>query len=120
MSTGCDDDPSRPLVVSVDSVTISSATVGELDAERTYEFEPVPPFTVRPDSVLLSLWEEGLPISQAWLPLNYVCLDARGPRLTVELHRPADARMTAHAFVLGTGRLACSMELRRYVMRVDR
>lgn len=112
-SGGCGDSGEPPLVT-IDSTTVASTSVEpNIDPERTYEYD----FSeVRTDSVLIALWEAGLPLSQAWYPIAYVCEDTRGPRLTVEL-TVADVRMAEHDFVPGTGRLLCSELLRRYVVR---
>jgi len=97
----------------IDSTVVASAdVVVRIDPLRTYEYDlnlgPV-------DSVLTALWSAGLQIDEAWLPLNYLCEDIRGPRLTVALEGPDD-RMADHDFQLGTGRLACSETLRQYVI----
>jgi len=105
-----DDEPTSPFV-RVDSSVVASATVvPTIDATRTYEYDFS---TVRSDSVLVALWNAGLPLTQAWLPIAYVCEDALGARLTVELATP-DSRIEAHDFRLGTGRLGCSQDLWQY------
>jgi len=106
------DEPTGPFVL-VDSSMVASATVvPNIDPTRTYEYD-FP--TVRSDSVLVALWTEGLPLTQAWRPVAYVCFDALGPRLTVELATP-DSRIESHDFRLGTGRLACSHDLWQYTL----
>ncbi len=97
----------------IDSTTVASADVApRVDPARTYEYDFS---TVRVDSVLPALWIAGLPVVEAWLPLDYMCEDLRGARLTVALAQP-DARMTDHDFRLGTGRLMCATTLRQYLM----
>ena len=107
-----DEEPTSPFVLLDSSMVASATVVPNIDATRTYEYD----FSaVRPDSVLVALWSAGLPLTQAWLPVAYLCEDARGPRLTVELTTP-DARMASHDFRLGTGRLACSQDLWQYTL----
>ncbi|MDH3455487.1 MAG: hypothetical protein OER90_01480 [Gemmatimonadota bacterium] len=97
----------------IDSTIVASADViVRIDPLRTYEYDLS---SGRVDSVLTALWTARLPVEEAWLPLNYMCLDPRGPRLTVALERPS-ARMADHDFQLGNGRLACSQDLRQYVI----
>ncbi len=98
----------------LDSTTVASADVTpRVDPLRTYEHDYS---WARADSVLPALWAAGLRVEEAWRALNYMCLDARGPRLTVALERPDDARMADHDFILGDGRLVCSPQLRQYVI----
>ncbi len=106
-------DTSPDIVPRIDSTIVASADVApRIDASRTYEYD----FSaVRVDSVLPALWTAGLPVIEAWLPLDYACDDIRGARLTVALAQP-DARMTDHDFRLGTGRLMCATQLRQYVI----
>ena len=106
-------DAGPDIVPTIDSTTVASAdVVVRLDPARTYEYDFT---TARVDSVLAALWTAGLPLEEAWRPLEDMCLDPRGPRLTVALEQPDDARMADHDFQLGTGRLACSTQLRQYV-----
>jgi len=103
-----------PEVMSlIDSTVVTSAeVVVRIDPQRTYEYDMT---GGRVDSVLTALWKAGLRVEEAWRPLNYMCLDIRGPRLTVALER-ANHRMEEHDFRLGDGRLACSQDLRQYVI----
>lgn len=98
----------------VDSTIVQSSTLlASTDSSATYEYV----FSaVRPDSVLLALYSDDLPLIQAWLPLHYQCEDAVGARLTVQLEIPSDAAMSVHDFGRGTGRLQCSVDLMRYVV----
>lgn len=107
---GCGD-PLAFREVQVDSSVVRSATVTP-DPDRSYEYDRFEP---RVDSVLTALWRDGIPIEVAWRPIDYLCADARGERLTVQLER-ADARMNAHDFSPGTGRLACASHLMQYVV----
>ncbi len=107
---GCDD-PGTVQGIRIDSTVVRASTV-QPDPARTWEAD-LP--GARPDSVLAALWHAGLPLDVAWRPIDYRCEDPRGPRLTVQLSEP-DARMADHGFVPGTGRLACSEELMRYLV----
>lgn len=111
--SACYRDPVAPGP-QVDSTVVQSSTaLTSTDSSATYEYD----FSaVRPDSVLLALYADDLPLVQAWLPLQYLCEDLIGPRLTVQLEVPRDAAMGAHDFRRGTGRLQCSVDLRRYVV----
>jgi hypothetical protein len=109
-STACSD-PGGVSDVVVDSVVISSESVTPVEG-RTYEYDFA---EVRPDSVLLALWRAGFAVEVAWRPLHYVCEDARGARLTVQL-AASDSGIAAHGFSPGTGRLRCSVDLMRYVV----
>ncbi len=81
-----------------------------IDYERTYEYNFS---SVNPESVLTVLWRSGFKISQAWLPIDYRCLDMIGARLTVELVKPDD-RIKGFDFRNGTGRLSCASKLMWY------
>jgi hypothetical protein len=70
---------------------------------------------VNPESLLTELWRAGIPVSQAWLPLDNRCMDPVGPRFTVELFAN-DGRMEKFDFLNGSGRLACATMLKRYVI----
>lgn len=107
---GCDD-PGTLRAIHVDSTVVRSSSV-QPDPGRTWEYDPA---GAPPDSVLATLWQLGFPLEVAWRPIAYRCDDPRGPRLTVQLARQ-DERMADHDFVQGTGRLACSEELMRYVV----
>lgn len=106
-------DTAPDVIPRIDSTIVASADVApRVDPSRTYEYDFS---TVRVDSVLPALWTAGIPLIEAWLPLDYRCDDVRGARLTVALAQP-DARMTDHDFRLGTGRLMCATQLRQYLM----
>jgi len=111
--TACED-VGPDNVLRIDSTIVASAdVVPRVNPARTYEYDR---HTNRMDSVLTALWSAGLPVEEAWWPVNYLCEDVRGPRLTVALERPEDSRMADHDFSLGTGRLQCSADLRQYVI----
>ena len=82
------------------------------DPSRSYEYQFV---AANPDSLLRVLLRAGLAVDQAWLPLDNLCMDPRGPRFTVELARPSD-RIARFDFVPGTGRLACATQLRHFLV----
>lgn len=105
------DDPGTLQMIRVDSTVVRAATV-QPDPDRTWEADRA---DVRPDSMLAALEVDGLPLEVAWRPVDYRCDDPRGARLTVQLTRD-DARMAAHGFTHGTGRLACAEELVRYTV----
>lgn len=105
----CSSEPPTASLPAIDSSLVASAAVTP-DPARTYEYDVG---TVRVDSVLRALWRAGLSVAVAWLPVQYLCEDLRGPRLTVELAAPDD-RMAQHDFAPGTGRLQCSEQLWQY------
>ena len=112
VAAACEGGPAGGPVVLQDIVP-ANVVVASLDTARTYEYA----FTqADPDSLIAVLWNAGLPLTQAWLPLDNLCADPRGPVFTVELEHP-DPGIRAYDFVLGTGRLACATRLRRYRLR---
>jgi hypothetical protein len=111
LAAACDGGPGEPVMR--EDVVPASAVVGLLDTTRTYEYRFV---QANPDSLLAVLRDAGVAVTQAWLPLDNRCMDPRGPVFTVELAAP-DPAMLAFDFVLGTGRLACATQLRRYRVR---
>ena len=102
-----------PTELQLDTDVIPAADIlPPQDPAATYEYA----FSaVNPDSVLRTLLDAGLPLRQAWMPLDNLCLDPRGPRFTVELMEP-DHRMAGFDFLLGTGRLACATRVRHYMV----
>jgi len=107
----CGDAPAGPAIF--EDVVATDAVIGRLDPARTYEYRFI---AVRPESVLTTLLDAGLPVDEAYLPLDNLCLDPRGPAFTVVLVEP-DVRVLAHDFDPGTGRLACATLLRRFRVR---
>ena len=86
------------------------------DSTATYEYS----FSaVNPDSVVRALSGSRLPLREAWYPLDNLCMDPRGPRLTVRLARP-DPRIARFDFAPGTGRLACATQLKHYMFAPQR
>lgn len=107
----CGEAPPGPALFEDDVTT--DVVLARLDPARTYEYRFT---TVRPESVITALLDAGIPVEEAYLPLDNVCLDPRGPVFTVTLLEP-DTRILAHDFDPGTGRLACATLVRRYRVR---
>ena len=112
LALGCAGSPMRPVDDGIEITTIDRTELPPLDPARTYEYNLA---QIDPESVLEALLAEQIPVARAWLPLDNLCLDPRGPRFTVELSRP-DARILELGFGLGMGRLACATTLRRYTI----
>ncbi len=102
------DVPAGPRLV--EDIVPSSIVVDRLDPARTYEYRFT---TVQPESLLAVLLAAGVPVEEAWLPLDNQCSDPRGPVFTVALETP-DVRILGYDFDPGTGRLACATLVRRY------
>ena len=83
------------------------------DPARTWKYRFS---TVDADSVTRALLRAGLPLLEAWEPLEDLCADPIGPRFTVVLAAP-DARMERYDFEKGSGIRACTRLVRRYVPR---
>lgn len=96
----------------ISSITINASQLPNLDPTRTYHFRTN---QIKPEEMLLSLLQAGIPVQQAWLPLDNFCLDPIGPRFTVQLSRP-DSKIETFGFDQGEGRLACSSQLKQYVL----
>ena len=67
------------------------------------------------ESLLAVLMKSRIPVRQAWLPLDNMCMGPVGPRFTIELSRK-DKRVTRFGFVKGSGRLRCSPRLKWYTI----
>lgn len=91
---------------------IDRSDLPTLDPGRSYESVLE---VVDPQVRLRDLLDRGIPVARAWLPLDYLCLDPIGPRLTVELSRP-DAAILDFGFRQGTGRLACATTLEQFTV----
>ena len=92
---------------------VSASQLPPTNAELTYKYRFA---TVKADSVLRVLVRASVPVSEASLPLEDVCMDPVGPRFTVVLSRPY-AGMDVFDFEPGTGIRACTTRVRRYVVR---
>lgn len=99
----------KPLI---SSITISANQLPNLDPTRTYHFRTN---ELKPEETLMSLLQAGIPVQEAWLPLDNFCLDPIGPRFTVQLSRQ-DSKIENFGFDPGEGRLACSSKLKHYVL----
>lgn len=65
------------------------------------------------DSLLRRLRAAGVPLREAWQPIEDLCMDPLGPRFTVLLSRPFP-RIAALDFEPGSGIRACTVRVRRY------
>ena len=90
----------------------SSDLPAEFDSTLTYHYDFV---CANPESLLTELWNDGLRVWQAWLPLDNMCMDPIGPRFTVELEA-GDSGVRDFGFSPGDGRLHCSSRLKRYTV----
>src|SRR5262249_54083284 len=109
----CDNKMSNMEQPQISIMKISSSELPHpLDTSRTYYF---PSNNPNPEALLIAAFKQGIPISQAWLPLNDLCANPVGPHFTVELITP-DSRILSFGFVQGTDMLACSTELNRYTI----
>jgi hypothetical protein len=70
--------------------------------------------TVNADSLLRLMRRDGVPVTEALLPLEDLCADPLGPRFTVLLSREFEEITTFH-FERGSGIRACTTRVRRYV-----
>lgn len=101
-------DVSEPVIQS--STIPSSSLPKHFDEGRVFQYN----FSqVNPESVLIQLWNAGIPVVQAWLPLDNLCMDPIGARFTVELTK-ADPRIEDFGFTKGSGRLGCATMLKRF------
>jgi len=88
------------------------------DTTRTFAYFGNQP--ANHDSLLQVLCNSGIGVTEAWFPLDYLCLDPIGPRLTVELSS-ADPRIKTYGFRNGFGnRLICATQLKRFVVSSSR
>lgn len=71
---------------------------------------------VNPEALLSEMISAGLPVVQAWQPIDNRCADPIGARFTVELFEP-DARIENYGFTRGAGRLECATKLKHYVIK---
>ena len=78
--------------------------------DETHTFVYTSP-TVNAESLLTAMNKAGIRIRKAWLPLDNVCADPVGPRLTVEL-ASLNNRVANFGFTQGVGRLACATTLK--------
>lgn len=104
------ENPPKPKIK---SVVISRDELPEhFDTSRTYVYRIG---YVNPESLLTVIWNSGILISQAWFPLDNLCMDPIGPRFTVELAN-SDMRLTEFGFAKGVGRLLCATRLKKFTI----
>jgi hypothetical protein len=115
---GCDDVPSELTGARIDSLVIDRTGLpDEFDSLTTFTY--VFP-TVNAESVLVTLLDSGIPVSDGWRPLDNLCADPIGPRFTVQLDQN-DPRVLDHDFVRGAlGRLLCATQVMWYRVRAER
>ncbi len=111
---GCQSDRTSTAPTSrIQVTTVGSASVPKQFAEGlTFEYKDA---DVNPEAVLTELVNAGVPVVQAWLPLDNICMGPLGPRFTVELQQQDD-RMPKFKFKEGSGRLECATTLKHYVI----
>lgn len=115
---GCDEVPSQLAGARIDSVVIDRTGLPD-------EFDSLTTFTyvfpaVNAESVLVTLLDSGIAVSDGWRPLDNLCADPIGPRFTVRL-RVNDPRILNHDFVRGAlGRLLCATQVMWYQVRAER
>jgi len=100
-----------------------SPTEVQLRAEELAGSDIVPPAgdlvyryllaTVDADSLLRHMRRDGVPVAEAWLPLEDLCEDPIGPRFTVRLSRTFEEVKAFH-FEPGSGIRACTVRVRHY------
>ena len=97
--------------ISVTRISVSEVP-STFDNTRTYYY---PLSNPNPKSLLLGMFQQGIPVSEAWLPLDNRCANPIGPHFTVEL-KSADPRILNFGFVQGADQLFCSTKLDRYTI----
>lgn len=98
-------------VIRVEKISVSQLPA--FDLSRTYYL--LSSNLPDPVALLSSMWMEGIPVSQAWLPLDDRCGNPVGARFTVELTAP-DSRMQQFGFTPGEGQLSCATQLNHYTI----
>ncbi len=107
----CQEPPKQPAY---HSYTIIREDLPSVSEDRTYFYRSGITES-EAESLFMALWEEGIPVSRGWFPLDNQCEDPIGPRFTVELHQP-DSSITDYQFDPGTDRLFCASQLKQYVI----
>lgn len=104
---GCRADPTEPeLQSSVQSGSDVVLPAGDLVYRYLLS-------SVNADSLLHLMRADGVPVREAWQPLEDLCADPIGPRFTVALSRPFE-EITAYHFEPGSGIRACTTKVRHY------
>lgn len=107
------DSPSAPAGTVLVVTELTGDQLPTPDPSRTWKYRFA---TVDADSLTRALLRGGIPLAEAWEPLEDLCDDPIGPRYTVLLSRP-DARMKGYEHEPGSGIRACTRRVRRYVPR---
>lgn len=90
---------------------VAASELSPLPSDQLYRYRFA---GLQADSVLPVLRRANLPLLEAWQPIEDLCMDPLGPRLTVVLST-ADKRIEAYDFEPGNGIRACTVRVRRYV-----
>jgi hypothetical protein len=106
-AAGCRADPTEPELQSTVQ-TGSDVVLPAGDLVYRYLLS-----SVNADSLLHLMRADGVPVREAWQPLEDLCADPIGPRFTVALSRPFE-EITAYHFEPGTGIRACTTKVRHY------
>ncbi|MEO8168877.1 MAG: hypothetical protein ABI623_11565 [bacterium] len=114
VSVGCNSDSASPVAASnIQVTTISAANLPkEFNEALTFEYKDE---QVNPEAVINELLNAGVPVAEAWLPLDNVCMDPVGPRFTVRLDQKNEMIIKFN-FKEGSGRLECATTLKHYVV----
>jgi hypothetical protein len=105
------DSPAAPPGASLVVTEVRGDALPAPDPSRTWKYR-LP--SVDADSITRALLRAGIPLAEAWEPLEDACMDPIGPRYTVVLTRP-DGRMAGLGFEPGSGIRACTFRVRLYV-----
>ncbi len=104
---------SAPATPKIKVTTVSSGSVPKhFGKGLTFEYEDA---NVNPEALLTKLVNAGVPVVQAWLPLDNMCMGPQGPRFTLKLQQKDD-RVRKFKFKEGSGRLECATTLKHYVI----
>jgi hypothetical protein len=95
------------------TMDVATRDLPAADLSRTWRYRPA---IANADSVLRAVRRAGIPLEEGWQPLEDLCMDPVGPRLTVVLRMPDD-RIRMHDFESGSGIRACTVRVRRYLFR---
>lgn len=101
-----------PEAVTIRIVETSARDLPAVDPSRLYKYRFA---RVAADSLLHVLLRERIPVSEARLPLEDLCMDPVGPRFTLVLLTPDD-RLEGFSFDPGNGIRACTSRVRRYIV----
>ena len=99
-----------PVEVELQSEELAGDDVVLPTGDRVYRYLLA---SVNADSLLRLMRRDGVPVREAYLPLEDLCEDPTGPRFTVVLARAFD-EITSFHFEPGSGIRACTVRVRRY------